>query len=325
MKAVVLEKPSKANELKVTHVNVPEVKSGWLLVKIKAFGINRSELFTRNGQSPSVKLPRIIGIECVGEVEDPSDSTFVRGQRVISMMGDLGRSFDGSYAEFALIPTAQVYSIETDMDWVEFAAIPEMYYTAWCSLVDALKLQEGETLLIRGATSSVGLASIQIAKAMGVTVVATTRNKEKTGLLLQFGADLVLIDNDRIVTALEKSFPKGVDKIIELVGTTSLLTSFKMLKHGGILCMSGILGGSWALEHFAPMDFIPSGSYFTIFDSQNVHQDSLTAMFAFLKDHHIKPPIAHVFTLDEIAEAHHLMEQNTANGKIVVVVDDKNR
>jgi NADPH:quinone reductase-like Zn-dependent oxidoreductase len=322
MKAIVLEKPSKANELKVTHVNVPKVKPGWVLVKIKAFGINRSELFTRNGQSPSVKLPRIIGIECVGEIEDPSDSTFIRGQRIISMMGDLGRAFDGSYAEFALIPTTQVYPIETDMDWVEFAAIPEMYYTAWGSLVDALKLQKGETLLIRGATSSVGLASIQIAKAMGVTVAATTRNKEKTELLHQFGADLILVDDDTIVPELEKSIPNGVDKILELVGTTTLQTSFKMLKHGGILCMSGILGGSWALEHFAPMDFIPSGSYFTIFDSQNVSLDSLIIMFAFLKNHHIKPPIARVFTLDEIADAHRLMEQNTANGKIVVVVDD---
>jgi len=258
-------------------------------------------------------------------VEDPSDSTFVRGQRVISMMGDLGRAFDGSYAEFALIPTTQVYPVETDMDWVKFAAIPEMYYTTWGSLVDTLKLQKGETLLIRGATSSVGLASIQITKAMGVSVVATTRNKEKIELLYQFSADIVLIDDDTIVRGFENSIPNSVDKILELVGTTTLQTSFKMLKPGGILCMSGILGGSWELDHFAPMDFIPSGSYFTIFDSQNVSLDSLNAMFAFLKEHQIKPPIAHVFTLDEIADAHCLMEQNTAIGKIVVVVDDENR
>ena len=144
MKAVMLKKSSTAKDLIVTQVSLPKVKSGHVLVKIKAFGINRSEIYTRNGLSPSVSLPRIPGIECAGEVFDPSDSILKKGQKVISMMGGLGREFDGSYAEYALIPAEQIYPVNTKFGWKELAAIPEMYYTAWCSLIDTLKLRKNE-------------------------------------------------------------------------------------------------------------------------------------------------------------------------------------
>lgn len=320
MRAVVLEHPCAAEELTVRDVPIPGVKPGWVLVEIKAFGINRSELFTRMGQSPSVALPRIIGIECVGEVADPSDSGLQKGQKVVSMMGGLGRNFDGGYAEYALIPSTQVYPVESVMDWTELAAIPELYYTDWCSLVDTLKLQKGETLLIRGGTSSVGLAAIQLAKAIGATVVATSRKEEKASLLRQYGVDTVLIDNDTLEQQAASHLPGGADKILELVGTSTLRSSFGLLKAGGILCMTGILGGQWELERFAPMDFIPSGSYFTIYDSQHINRISLDAMFRFLRENSIRPPVAKVFPLEQIAQAHQLMESNAANGKIVVVV-----
>ena len=171
MKAVVLDKACIAEELAIREVPTPEVRPGWILVKIKAFGINRSEIFTRQGDSPSVKLPRIIGIECVGEIEDPSDSSYKKGQRVVSMMGGLGRDFDGSYAEYALIPSNQVYPVNNDMEWTEMAAIPEMYYTAYASLFEVLHIAKGETLLIRGGTSSVGLAALKLAKSIGTTVI----------------------------------------------------------------------------------------------------------------------------------------------------------
>lgn len=320
MKAVVLEKPCAAQELRVKEVPVPEVKPGWVLVNIKAFGINRSEIFTRQGDSPSVKLPRIIGIECVGEIEDPSDSSFQKGQRVVSLMGGLGREFDGSYAEYALIPSNQVYSISNDMDWVKLAAIPEMYYTAYASLFDTLMLKKEDILLIRGGTSSVGLAALQLAKSVGVTVISTTRNKGKIELLKQYGADFVLLDDDSIQNKLYSIFPQGVAKILELVGTVTLKNSLGMLAEKGILCMTGILGGEWVLENFEPMADIPSGSYFTQFDSgENFKEKLLTDLFHHIDQYQIKVPIAKVFTLDEISKAHLLMERNSANGKIVVV------
>jgi len=320
MKAVVLEKPCTANELAVCEVPVPNVKPGWVLIKIKAFGINRSEIFTRQGDSPSVKLPRIIGIECVGEIADPSDSSFQEGQRVVSLMGGLGREFDGSYAEYALIPSSQVYPINNEMDWVKLAAIPEMFYTAYASLFDTLMLKKEDVLLIRGGTSSVGIAALQLAKSMGTTVISTSRNKSKFQLLKQHGADFVFLDDENIQKQLHSVFPQGVSKVLELVGTVTLKNSLSMLTEKGILCMTGILGGEWVLENFEPMTDIPSGTYFTQFDSgANFKVKLLTELFEHISQFEIEVPIAKVFTLDGISQAHLLMESNSANGKIVVV------
>ena len=320
MKAVVLEKPCTASELALQEVPVPEVKPGWVLVKIKAFGINRSEIFTRQGDSPSVKLPRIIGIECAGEIADPSDSSFQKGQRVVSLMGGLGREFDGSYAEYALIPASQVYPINNDMDWVKLAAIPEMYYTAYASLFDTLRVTKGETLLIRGGTSSIGLAALQLAKSAGAIVISTTRNTNKQEFLKVYGADFVLLDDESLSEQLFSLFPNGVNKVLELVGTVTLKSSLKLLAEHGILCMTGILGGEWVADNFEPMIDIPSGAYFTQFDSGvNFKEKLLVELFGHIAQHKMDVPIAEVFPLDEIAQAHLLMESNKANGKIVVV------
>jgi NADPH:quinone reductase len=319
MKAVVLERPCRAEELAAREVPVPQVKPGWVLVKIKAFGINRSEIFTRQGDSPSVKLPRIIGIECVGEVVDPSDSSLRKGQRVVSLMGGLGREFDGSYAEYALIPTSQIYPINNDMDWVQFAAIPEMYYTAYASLFDVLRLAKGDTLLIRGGTSSVGLAALQLAKSVEATVISTTRSKSKLDSLKHCGADCALLDDADLPDQLFSFAPEGVNKILELVGTVTVKQSLRLLSEHGTLCMTGILGGEWVLDNFEPMVDVPSGSYFTQFDSQRIKEKMLVDLFNHIEQHNIQVPIAKVFPLDEIAQAHRLMESNEANGKIVVV------
>ena len=320
MKAVILEQPCTAQELTIYEVPLPKVKPGWVLVKVKAFGINRSEIFTRQGDSPSVKLPRIIGIECAGEIVDPSDSSFQKGQRVVSLMGGLGREFDGSYAEYALIPSAQVYPIDNKMDWVKLAAIPEMYYTAYASLFDTLMLKKEDVLLIRGGTSSVGLAALQLAKSIGATVISTSRNKNKFELLKQHGADFVLLDDETIQAQLHSLFPQGVTKVLELIGTATLKNSLSMLKEKGILCFTGILGGEWVLENFEPMGDIPSGCYLVPFDSgANFKVKLLTDLFDHISQFDIEVPVAEVFTLADISQAHLLMESNRANGKIVVI------
>jgi NADPH:quinone reductase-like Zn-dependent oxidoreductase len=320
MKADVLEMPCTASDLVVQEVPIPNVKPGWVLVKIKAFGINRSEIFTRQGDSLSVKLPRIIGIECAGEIEDPSDSSFQKGQRVVSLMGGLGREFDGSYAEYTLIPSTQVYPINNEMDWVKLAAIPEMYYTAYASVFDTLLLSAGETLLIRGGTSSVGLAALQLAKSVGATVISTTRNTNNLEFLKEYGADFVLLDDESLSERLFSLFPNGVNKVLELVGTVTVKHSLKLLAEHGTLCMTGILGGEWVLNHFEPMNDIHSGTYFTQFDSGvNFKEKLLIELFDHIEHHKINVPIAKVFPLDEIDKAHLLMESNKSNGKIVVV------
>ena len=244
MKAVVLEKPCTADELKIQNIEIPKVKNGWVLIKIKAFGINRAEIFTRDGFSPSVKLPRVIGIECAGIIEDASDSHFQKGDRVFTMMNGLGREFNGSYAEYTLVPSSQVYPITlSETDWTKLAAYPELYYTAYGSLFKSLKLKNTDTLLIRGGTSSVALASIQLAKSFGNTVIATSRSKAKVEFLKEIGADFVLIQDETFDTQLQEYFPDGVDKVLDLIGTPTLKNSLKSVKQGGIVCMTGCLGG----------------------------------------------------------------------------------
>ena len=352
MKAMVLEKPCSTEEMKIKNVSIPEVKEDWILVKIKAFGINRAEIFTRQGDSPSVKLPRIIGIECVGVVEDPSNSDFKKGDKVFSMMNGMGRKFDGSYAEYILIPKNQVYRLpneksffknidnielknkeqlkekfsenleitEENIFWSEIAAYPELYYTAYGSLFKSLKLKEGKTLLVRGGTGSVALAAIQLAKAINVKVVATSRSASKKQFLKEKGADEVIVGDENFDENLKKLFPDGVDKVLELIGRPTLKSSLKSVKQGGIVCMTGCLGG-WIIEDFEPLVDIISESYLTSFDSTNVNKDTVNEMFDFLEKHSIRPKISKVFTLDEIAKAHEFLEGNMANGKVVVVVD----
>ncbi|SFE23721.1 NADPH:quinone reductase [Paenibacillus algorifonticola] len=319
MKAIVLEKPCAPQDLVVREVPKPDVMPGWVQVKIKAFGINRSEMYTRQGHSPSVKLPRVIGIECVGEIEDPSDSAYKKGQRVVSLMGGLGREFDGSYAEYTIIPSSQVYPVHNEMDWAQLAAIPEMYYTAYASLFDCLRVNEGETLLIRGGTSSVGLAALQLAKCAGATVISTTRDKNKVDFVKQTGADYVLLDDESLTEQLFAIAPKGVNKILELVGTTTLKHSLSLVSESGILCMSGILGNEWKMERFEPLVDIPTGVYFTAFTSELIKENLLVDLFNYIEKHKIKAPIAKIFSLDQIHEAHLLMESNHASGKIVII------
>lgn len=314
MRAVLLDKPCKASDLKICEVNKPTIKEGHVLVKIEAFGINRSEIYTRQGLSLSVELPRIIGIECVGTVEDSGDSSLKENQTVISMMGGLGRKFDGSYAEYTLIPENQVYPVDTNLDFETLAAIPEMYYTAYASLFNVLKLKEDDCLLIRGATSSVGLASIQLAKTIGCHVIATTRSKDKIDLLKKYDVDEVVIDNGRL------NLSNKPNKILEIIGTVTLKDSLNNCVNGGIVCMTGILGGQWEFKSFLPMEDIPSGVYLTSFDSEIIDSNLIGKLLSFIDKKKIKPVISKVFPFAQIAKAHCYMESNTANGKIVVKI-----
>lgn len=321
MKAIVIEKPCSANELKISEIPIPKIKSGHVLIKINAFGINRAEIFTRNGLSPSVEFPRVIGIECTGIIEDPSDSHFKKGDKVFTLMGGLGREFDGSYAEYTLVPENQVYPLQLpEENWEILAAYPELYYTAYGSLFKSLKLQNDETLLIRGGTGSVALAAMQLAKSINVKTMATTRDEQKIGFLKENGADYVIIENDNFENQLKSYFPQGIDKVLELIGASTLKSSLKSLKQGGTVCMTGCLGG-WIVDSFEPLVDIPSESYLTSFDSTTVNKDTIRDMFDFIEKYNIKPRISKVFPLEEIGAAHSFLESNKANGKIVIKVE----
>ncbi|HEX2976685.1 MAG TPA: zinc-binding alcohol dehydrogenase family protein [Bacteroidales bacterium] len=320
MRAVVLYRTCTPEELSVTDVPVPETRSGWVLIRVKAFGLNRSELMLRayEADSPYIKLPRIPGIECAGEIANPSDSNFLTGQKVIALMGGMGRSFDGSYAEYALVPSRNVFRVETDLGWEELAAIPESYFTAYGSLFDCLQLTSGDSLFVRGGTSALGLSAIQLAKCAGATVVATTRNEEKRELLTSQGTDFVLIDDGTIREQLLKVYPNGVTKILELIGPLTLRESARLASFHGIVCSTGILGKEGVLKYFNPIQDIPNGVYLTGFYSNYPTQAVIDNIFKRIESYRLHPVISNVFPLEEIGQAHRLMEDNRAKGKVVI-------
>lgn len=322
MKAAVTTKAGNPDVIEIQEIPKPQVKKGWVLIKIKAFGLNRSEIFTRQGHSPNVVFPRIQGIECVGEIEEDSSGTYKTGQKVAAIMGGLGRDFDGGYAEFASVPLEITFLFESDLPWNVLGAIPEMFQTVSGSLNEALEIKEGETLLIRGGTSSIGMLACQLAKTKGLTVISTTRNPEKEKHLKENGADYVLLDDGKINSNLKNLFPKGVDKVLELIGIETLKDSLQCIRPKGIVCMTGILGGSWTINEFTPMGDIPSLGRLTVYmgDAANLQKDLLQEFIDAVTEGKINLNIDKTFKPDQISEAHYYMESNQAKGKIVVEI-----
>ncbi len=322
MKAVILSAPCDAREMHVSQIPVPEVRPGWVLVRIEAFGINHSEVLLRRFEIAQdyISKPIIPGIECVGVIEDPSDSGFRKGQRVMALMGGMGRSFNGSYAEYALLPASHVFSVDSPFDSVELAAIPETFYTAYGSLSLSLQLCESDTLLIRGGTSTVGIAALQLAKAIGAKVVSTTRSESRASLLRSFGADDVILEGDDFCKRFLGKFPAGASKVLELIGAATLKESLRVTSTHGIVCHTGLLGGVYGLKYFDPIKDIPSGVYLTGFYSNYPTQRQIDGMMRLIAQGEIHPVIARVFALDDISEAHRLAEQRGQIGKIVVTV-----
>ena len=321
MKAVVIRKSGAPEVLAIEELPVPQPPLGSVLIRVKAFGLNRSELFTRQGHSPGVKFPRVLGIEAVGIVEEAPGGEFEPGQTVATAMGGMGRQFDGGYAEYTCVPAVQVQAINTALDWQMFGALPEMIQTAWGSLNSALQLKPGQSLLIRGGTTSVGLAAAVLAKQQGATVAATTRKADRETMLKDNGADHVFIDSGEIADDVHRVFPDGVDKVLELVGTTMLLDSLRCAARFGSVCMTGMVGNAWELEQFSPMGAIPSTVNLTTYagGSQDFINTPLQRVVNEVERDRMMPKIGRVFQLDDIVKAHRCMEDNTAGGKIVVL------
>jgi NADPH2:quinone reductase len=321
MKAAVLYSPGAAEQFRLEEWPVPTPVAGQVLLRVRAFGLNRSELMTRKGLSPGVQFPRILGIECVGEVVQDPSGEYPPGQQVAALMGGLGRDFDGSYAEYTVVPKTILYPFRSQLPWAQLGAIPEMFQTVYGSLNLALKIQPGQTLLIRGGTSSIGLLAAQLASLDGLTVLATTRNAAKADLLTANGATHVLVDDGRLREQVRALFPQGVDLALELVGTTTLRDTLTCLKSGGLGCMTGMLSESWSIPDFAPMEFIPATVGLTIYDSGQVTAPAaaLQAFIDSVEAGQVKLGLGRTFPLNDIVAAHQLMDSNAAGGKLVVL------
>ena len=325
MCAIVAAQPGPPDVLEVVERPIPSAREGWVLIRIKAFGFNRSEMYTRQGHSPGVEVPRILGIECVGLVEEAPGTTLQKGQTVAALMGGMGRAYDGGYAQYTCVPASQVIPLHTSLDWATLGAIPETFVTAWGAVVDTLAIQAGQTLLIRGATSALGLAAAMIARDRGLTVIGTTRSAAKRDHLLQNGFQQVFIDTGVIADEVRRAVPQGVDALLELVGTTTLVDSLKMVTRGGHACFAGILGNAWVLPEFEPFVMLPNSVWLTTYDSGHVTaanaSEALQTIVERIEGGQYRVTIDRVFKMDEIVEAHTYMEAGRASGKLVVVTD----
>jgi NADPH:quinone reductase len=320
MRAYVITEPGGPERLELKEVERPSPRRDWVLIRNRAFGLNRSEWFTRRGDSPTVSFPRVLGIECVGEVVEAPDGGLDPGQTVAAMMGGMGRQFDGSYAEYVLVPRANVFPLRTDLEWAVLGALPEMLQTVHGSLYTGLEVDRAQSILVRGATSSIGFTAMALAKSAGLEIVATTRNPNKSAELIAAGATHVVVDDGTIVDSIRSIYPDGIDRVLELIGATTLLDSLQATRRGGIVCMTGILGGKWTLPDFHPMGDVPTGVKLTSYsgEASDISAEQLQSYVSLVESEKLKLKVGPKFEFDRLQEAHKLMDNNLANGKIVI-------
>ena len=321
MKAVVLEAPGPPEALQICEVPIPTPGRGEVLIKVAAFGLNQSELHTRLGLAEGVTFPRIPGIEATGTVSACPGGEFTVGQQVATMMGGMGRLFDGGYAEYTCVPATQVIPFSSDLDWATLGAVPEMLQTAYGSLTIGLDAQPGQSILVRGGTSSVGMATAVLAKRREMIVISTTRSHGKIESLTKIGVDHVLIDDGSVAKRVRDILPDGVDTALELVGTPTLPDTLAATRLHGVVCFTGMLSNEWIVRDFYPIDYIPRGVRLTAYSGEAndlpalVLQDFLGAVAAGAA----VVPLYRVYRLDQISDAHAEMEAGSATGKIVVL------
>jgi NADPH:quinone reductase len=321
MRAVVLDAPGPPEALVIRDLPIPDPQPGWVLIEVKAFGLNRSELHTRLGLAHGVTFPRVLGIEATGVVAAAPGGEFEPGQQVAAMMGGMGRTFDGGYAEATCVPASAVIPFRSELDWATLGAVPEMLQTAYGSLTVGLDAQPGQTLLIRGGTSSIGMATAVLAKDRGLTVLSTTRQPGRAETLEAVGVDHALVDDGDIAAQVRAILPDGVDLALELVGTPTLPDTLRATRTHGVVCFTGMLSNEWTVPDFYPIDYLPDGVRLTAYGGEasdlpaGVLQGFLDAVAA----GRLRVPIDRTYTLDEIRAAHRDMEEGRATGKLVVV------
>jgi NADPH:quinone reductase-like Zn-dependent oxidoreductase len=323
MRAVVVSEPGPPEVLAIREVPIPSPSTGEILIKVMAFGLNRSELHFRRGLAYSGSFPRVPGIEATGTVVEAPGGEFAGGTQVVTMMGGMGRDFDGGYAEYVVVPATQVIPFASALPWDQLGAVPEMLQTAYGSLSVGLQAQSGQTLLIRGGTSSIGLALAVLGKLHGLTVLSTTRRKSASALLESVGVDHVLIDDGQVAESVRRLIPDGVDGAVELVGVNVMKDTLRAVRTGGTACFTGMLSDQWTIPEFYPMEWLPNGVRLTAYSGEaaDLPPAELQAFLDAVADGRATIPIGRTYDLDDIVQAHRDMEAGRVGGKAVVLLD----
>ncbi|AXB34688.1 alcohol dehydrogenase (plasmid) [Vibrio campbellii] len=324
MKAIIATQAGSPEVLTIVDTNEPTVKKNEVKIRVKAFGLNKAETYYRAGHFGQLNPELALGIEAAGEVISDASGTYNVGDKVVTAMGGMMFNRHGGYAEIISVNKTNVKKIHSDIDFVTLASLPELYSTAWGALDKTLNIQSGETILVRGATSAVGLAAVTYAKAKGLTVFATTRSKEKAGLLTSMGADNVIIDDGNVGEAVRNLRPEGVDKALEVVGASTVVDTMKAIRPWGEVTVIGLLGGAPVIESFGLMSDLPSSVKLSFFQSGMLGNElpleasPIDWVAEQITSGKMPSIISNVFEYEDIRKAHSLMDANQANGKLVV-------
>jgi NADPH:quinone reductase len=323
MRAILRTRFGGPEVLIIREIPEPEPKEGHAVIQVKAFGLNHAELHMRRGEW--AEIADVSGIECVGIVKSCPGGEFAVGTKVAALMGGLGRTINGSYAEYTRAPVTNVAAIESRLSWAELAAIPESYATAWTCLFRNLEIASGQTLVIRGATSSLGQAALNMSVNAGTKVIATTRSRDRFSMLETLGALRAKVEEPKLSKRIAKN--GKIDAVLDLVGNSTILDSLDMLRRGGRACLAGWLGGLAPIADFNPLLQMASGVCLTFFGSFVFGKPGfplsdvpLQAIAAEVERGRYKAKPTRVFRFEEVQEAHRVMESNGAKGKLVVVL-----
>jgi NADPH:quinone reductase len=324
MRAIILKGFGGLDSLVYTEIPKPLPRNGEVVIQVKAFGLNHAETHMRRGEW--AEAAEVSGIECVGIVDSCPSGEFPVGAKVAALMGGLGRTINGSYAEYTRVRAANVALIDSELPWSQLAALPETYATAWTCLFRNLQLTKGQTVVIRGATSAFGQAAVKMAVAAGARVIATARSRERFAMLEKLGAERVELESRTLAADIAEV--KQIDAVLDLVGNSTILDSLDMLRRGGTACLAGWLGGLDPIADFNPLLRMPSGVNWSFFGSFvfgtpgfPVSDVPLQEIAAQVAAGQLEASPSRVFSFDDIREAHRVMEAGEADGKMVVVVE----
>jgi len=325
MRAIEITQPGKPEVLQLCERPQPELKAGEVLIRVHAAGINRPDVLQRMGHYPvppgASDLP---GLEVAGEIVDGDlgDSGLKKGDMVCALVQG------GGYAEYCAAPLAQCLPMPEGLSAVEAASLPETFFTVWTNVFDRAGLKEGETLLVQGGTSGIGVTAIQLATALGHRVFATAGSDDKCRACEELGAERGINYRSEDFVEVVKSLTggKGVDVVLDMVAGDYVAREIDCLADDGRIALIALLGGAKAnvdLGQVLRRRLSISGSTlrprpvaFKAAIARNL-REHVWPLFAAGK---IKPVIFKTFPLEQAAEAHALMESSTHVGKIVLQV-----